>query len=302
MLLIGSHVSFSKNQLLGSVEEALSYGANTFMFYTGAPQNTMRSPLNPEYTNNAKKLMEENGIDIKNVVCHAPYIVNLANNKDKEKYKFSIDFLKEEVIRCHTLGITKLVVHPGSALDIDRSEALKNIIYALNIILDDDNDVIMALETMAGKGSELGVNLDELATIIDGVEKKEFIGVCLDTCHLNDSGVDISKFSEYLDELDKCLGIDKVKVVHVNDSKNAIGSHKDRHEIIGYGTIGFDNIVNAIYDERLDGIPKILETPYIGEADDDKERIYPPYKFEIEMLRNKTFNSKLKEDIRSFYK
>ena len=302
MLLIGSHVSFSNKQLLGSVQEALSYGANTFMFYTGAPQNTMRSPLNLEYTNKAKKLMEENGIDIGNVVCHAPYIVNLANNKDKEKYRFSIDFLKAEVKRCHEIGITKLVVHPGSALDIDRSEALKNIVYALNIILSDNNDVTIALETMAGKGSELGVNLDELATIIDGIDKKELIGVCLDTCHLNDSGVDISKFSEYLDELDKCIGLDKVKVVHVNDSKNDIGSHKDRHEIIGYGTIGFENIVNAIYDKRLEDIPKILETPYIGETDDDKERIYPPYRFEIEMLRNKRFNPKLKEDIRSFYK
>ena len=302
MLLIGSHVSFSKNQLLGSVEEALSYGANTFMFYTGAPHNTMRSLLNEEFTSSAKKLMEDNGIDINNVVCHAPYIVNLANNKDKEKYKFSIEFLKEEVRRCHTLSITKLVVHPGSALDIDRSEALKNIIYALNIILDDDTDVVIALETMAGKGSELGVNLDEMETIIDGIEKKELIGLCLDTCHLNDSGVDISKFGEYLDELDKRIGIDKVKVVHVNDSKNEIGSHKDRHEVIGYGTIGFNNIIGAIYDERRDAIPKILETPYIGENDDDKERIYPPYKFEIEMLKNKTFNPKLKEDIRAYYR
>ena len=301
MLLIGSHVSFANKQMLGSVEEAVSYGANTFMFYTGAPQNTIRNSLNNTFTNQAKKLMEDNNIDINNVVCHAAYIINLASNKDIEKYKFSIEFLKDEIKRCHTLGITKLVVHPGSAVGIDRSEALKNIIYALNIILEDDEDVVIALETMAGKGSELGINIDELETIINGVNKKELIGLCLDTCHLNDSGVDISKFHDYLDDIDMRIGLDKVKVMHVNDSKNEIGSHKDRHEIIGYGTIGFDNIINAIYDERLVSIPKILETPYIGNSDASKERIYPPYKFEIEMLKNKKFNPNLKEDIRNYY-
>ena len=302
MLIIGSHVSFGNGQMLGSVKEALSYGANTFMFYTGAPQNTLRNKIDEELTNKARKLMEENGIDINNVICHAAYIVNLANNKDIEKYKFSIGFLKDEVKRCQSLGITKLVIHPGSAVGIDRSEALKNIIYALNIILEEDTNVIIALETMAGKGSELGINLDELETIINGIEKKELIGLCLDTCHLNDSGVDISHFDEYLDEVDKRIGLGKVKVIHVNDSKNEVGSHKDRHEIIGYGTIGFDNIVNVIYDERLDGIPKILETPYIGDDDESKDRIYPPYKFEIDMLKNKVFNYNLKEDIRNYYR
>ena len=302
MLLIGSHVSFANKQMLGSVEEAVSYGANTFMFYTGAPQNTVRNPLNDNFTKEAKKLMKDNNIDINNVVCHAAYIINLANNKELEKYKFSIEFLKDEIKRCHTLGITKLVIHPGSAVGIDRSEALKNIIYAINIILEDDEDVVILLETMAGKGTELGINIDEIETIINGVNKKDLIGLCLDTCHLNDSGVDIAKFSEYLDDLDKRIGLDKVKVIHVNDSKNEIGSHKDRHEIIGYGTIGFDNIINAIYDERLVSIPKILETPYIGDDDNDKMRIYPPYKFEIEMLRSKNFNQNLKEDIRNYYK
>lgn len=302
MLIIGSHVSFGNNQLLGSTKEALSYGANTFMFYTGAPQNTMRSTLSEELTNQAKKLMLENNIDINNVICHAPYIVNLANNKDKEKYKFSIDFLKEEVKRCHFLGTSKLVIHPGSAVGNDRSEALKNIIYALNIVLDDDEDVVILLETMAGKGTELGTNLDELAVIINGIQKKKLIGLCLDTCHLNDSGVDVSKFGKYLDEIEEKIGLDLVKVVHINDSKNELGSHKDRHENIGYGTIGFDNLLNVIYEDRLKNIPKILETPYIGEFDDDKTRTYPPYKFEIEMIQRKEFNIKLKEDIRHFYK
>ena len=301
-MIIGSHVSFSKDQLLGSVKEALSYGANTFMFYTGAPQNTMRSALNEENTKNALKLMAENGIKLENVVCHAPYIVNLANNKDAEKYKFSIDFLINEIKRCHELGITKLVLHPGSSVGIDRNTALRNIIYALNLVLDTDIDVIVCLETMAGKGTELGVNINELKTIIDGINKKNLIGVCLDSCHLNDSGVDIGRFEEYSDRFDEVIGIDKIKVFHINDSKNPLGSHKDRHEVIGYGTIGFDNLINAIYSSRLSSIPKILETPYIGDTDDSKERLYPPYKFEIEMIKNKKFNPNLKDDIRNYYK
>lgn len=302
MLIIGSHVSFGKNQLLGCVKEALSYGANTFMFYTGAPQNTMRSNIDDFNTIEAYKLMKENDIALENVVCHAPYIINLANNKDIDKYKFSVNFLIKEIERCEQLGITKLVLHPGSAVGIDKTTALRNIIYALNLVLDTSKNVTICLETMAGKGTELGTNLDELKTIIDGVNKKELIGVCLDTCHLNDSGVDISKLDEYLDEFDKKLGIDKIKVFHINDSKNTIGSHKDRHEVIGFGNIGFDNLINAIYNPRLESVPKILETPYIGDNDDAKERLYPPYKFEINMIKNKKFNPDMKEDIRKYYK
>ena len=302
MLIIGSHVSFGKEQLLGSVKEALSYGANTFMFYTGAPQNTMRSDLNSSLCEDAKKLMVENGIDINNVVCHAPYIINLANNKEMDKYKFSISFLIKEVKRCHELGVKTLVLHPGSAVGIERNIALKNIIYALNLVLSEDKDVVIALETMAGKGSELGVNIEEIKTIINGIEKQDLIGVCMDTCHLNDSGVDISKFNEYLNDFDREIGLSKVKVIHVNDSKNGLGSHKDRHEIIGYGTIGFKSLIDVVYNPVFENIPKILETPYIGNSDDDKERLYPPYKFEIEMLRNKEFNVNLMENIRNYYR
>jgi len=302
MLIIGSHVSFGKEQLLGSVKEALSYGANTFMFYTGAPQNTMRSPLVDEKNTEAKRIMAENNININNVVCHAPYIINLANNKDADKYKFSIDFLIKEIERCHSLGVTRLVLHPGSAVGIDRNIALKNIIYALNIVLESDIDVVIALETMAGKGSELGVSTDELKTIIDGINKKELIGVCMDTCHLNDAGIDISNFNEYLKDFDEKIGLNKVNVIHINDSKNIIGSHKDRHEIIGYGTIGFESLLNVVYNPLFDDIPKILETPYIGDTDDDKNRLYPPYKFEIEMFRNKVFNPNMRLNIREFYK
>ena len=302
MLIIGSHVHYGKDQLLGSVEEAIKYGANTFMFYTGAPQNTTRVPLDERLIKEAWDLMEKSGINRENVVCHAPYIINLANNKDVDKYKFGIEFLVSEIKRCEHLGIKRLVLHPGSAVGIDRTQALKNISYALNIALEHDNSVIVALETMAGKGSELGITTDELKVIIDSIEKKELTGVCMDTCHLNDSGVDISKFKEYMQEFDEKIGLDKVKVLHINDSKNGIGSHKDRHELLGYGTIGFENILNVVYDSVFENIPKILETPYIGENDGDKDRIYPPYKFEIEELKEKKFNPNLKEDIRSHYK
>lgn len=301
MLIIGSHVSFNKEQLLGSVKEALSYGANTFMFYTGAPQNTVRTEIDDFKTIEAYNMMKSLGIGLEHVVCHAPYIVNLANNKDLEKYRFSIDFLIKEIERCKLLGIKNLVLHPGSAVGLDREDALKNIIYALNLVLDSAEGVIICLETMAGKGTEVGITTDELKTIIDGVVKQEYVGVCLDTCHLNDSGISIAAFDEYLDDFDRKIGIDKIKVVHINDSKNVLGSHKDRHELIGYGTIGFENLINVIYSPRLEGIPKLLETPYIGKTEDSKDRDYPPYKFEIEMIRSKKFNPNLKNDIRDFY-
>lgn len=300
MLLIGSHVNFGKNQLKGCVEQALSYGANTFMFYTGAPQNTIRSAIINEETESALELMA-NKISLDDVVCHAPYIINLANNKDADKYKFAINFLTREIERCHELGVKRLVLHPGSSTGIEKGEAIKNIIFALNIVLENDEDVVVALETMAGKGTEIGSNLMEIKAIIDGIEKKELIGVCLDTCHLNDSGIDISLFDKYLDEFDEAIGLNKIKVVHINDSKNPLGSKKDRHELIGYGTIGFNNLINVIYNPRLECIPKILETPYIGNNDEDKERLYLPYKFEIEEIKNKTFNDNLKNDIRDFY-
>ena len=291
-LIIGSHVSYKNNTgLLGSVKEALSYNANTFMFYTGAPQNTNRGLIDNELTNKAHLLMKENNIDVNNVIVHAPYIVNLANINN---FDFSVSFLKKEIERCHMLGINKMVLHPGSAVNGSRDDAIKLISDGLNLILDNSYNVSILLETMAGKGNELGRTFDELSTIIDNVKFKDKIGVCLDTCHINDAGYDVSDIDSVLDEFDKKIGLDKLKCIHVNDSKNDIGAHKDRHENIGLGYIGFDNIINIIYNKRLSNIPMILETPYI-----DKE--YPPYKFEIEMIRKKEFNDNLINDIKSYY-
>ena len=297
-MYLGSHVSFdSKEQLLKSVKESLSYGANTFMFYTGAPQNTKRSEIDDTLTYKAYELMKQNNMDLDKIVCHAPYIVNLANDIEQSKYDFSVSFIKNEVKRLESLGIKYLVLHPGSSVGLDREHALNNISNGLNKILYPSCPVTILLETMAGKGTECGINLLELKKIIDNIDLKENIGVCLDTCHLNDSGVDISKFNDYLDEFDKIIGIDKIKCVHVNDSKNEIDTHKDRHENFGLGTIGFDNLINVIYNDRLSDVPKILETPYVGE-----KKEYPPYKHEIEMIKNRKFNENLIEDIINYYK
>ena len=293
-MIIGSHVSFKKDtQLVGSVKEAISYGSTTFMFYTGAPQNTNRQAINDDLTKEAINLMKENNIDINNVIVHAPYIINLASNND-----FAVTFLKEELKRVEQLGMTKLVLHPGSSVKLSKEEGIKNIIDNLNKV--GKSNVLILLETMAGKGTELGKTFEEIKEIIDGVEYP--LGVCLDTCHINDAGYDLNNFDEILDLFDKKIGLKYLKCIHVNDSKNVINAHKDRHENIGYGTIGFDNLIKIIYHEKLKGIPKILETPYVSMDDNSKERMYPPYKFEIEMILNKKFNNNLINDIRNYYK
>lgn len=285
-LIIGSHVSFNnKEQLLGSVKEALSYNANTFMIYTGSTQSTSRSTINDEFTYEAYKLMLKNNIDSNNVIVHAPYIINLANRKDEDKYKFYCDFLANELDRCKSLGLNKIVLHPGSATTCSREEAIKNIIDGINYVYNKTTDIMILLEFMAGKGTEVGTSIDELKSIIDGIDDVNRIGVCLDTCHMNDSGIDISKFDDFLNEFDIKIGISKIKCIHLNDSLNNIGSHKDRHANIGYGTIGFDNLLRVVYNDRLN-VPFIIETPYINRNTNES---FAPYKYEIESIRNKEF-------------
>jgi deoxyribonuclease-4 len=244
--------------------------------------------------------MKENNIDINNLVVHAPYIVNLAGSG--EKLDFAIRFLKEEIKRVEELGIKKLVLHPGSHVKLTREEGINNIIKALNIIVEENSKVDILLETMAGKGTEIGINFEELKTIIDGVKYNEHVKVCLDTCHINDAGYLISEFDSVLKEFDKVIGLEKLACIHVNDSINEIGAKKDRHANFGQGTLGFDNLIHVIYHPLLKDVPKILETPYVTLNDDSKERLYPPYKFEIEMINDKIENSNLIEDIRNYYK
>ena len=290
MLIIGSHVGFRKDsQLLGSLNEALSYDANTFMIYTGAPQNTSRAVINDELTCIAIEKMKEENINIDNIIVHAPYIINLANKNKIDQYNFSINFLLQECKRCEELNISKLVLHPGSHVGIGIKDGINNIAEAINKVLPHTNTMIL-LETMAGKGTEIGSKLEEIKDIIDLTNEKEKLGICLDTCHLSDAGYDISDFDNVIKELERLEILNKVKCIHINDSKNIKGSHKDRHENIGFGELGFDNLIKIIYHEKFIDVPKILETPYVD--------IYPPYKHEIDMIRKKEFDIDLKENIK----
>ena len=287
-MIIGSHVSFSGG-LLGSVKETLSYHANALMFYTGAPQNSVRKAIDLKNTQKAHELLAQNNIPLNHVICHAPYIINLANKEKPETWDFAVSFLKEEIRRCTTLGVSYLVLHPGSCVKETREKALQNICDGLNEVLDSDTPVMILLETMAGKGTEYGISIQELKAILKGVIYQNKVGICLDTCHLNDSGIDINFFDDYLNEFEKEIGLEKIKCVHLNDSLNPLGSHKDRHANIGYGTIGFNPLLNVCYNPKLKDVPKILETPYI----EDKA----PYYFEIKSLLEKKFNNHLKEDV-----
>ena len=290
MLLIGCHVSFDKDkQLVKSTEEAISYGANTFMFYTGAPQNTNRSKISKEKTEEAHQLMRQHHIDPNKVIVHAPYIINLAN---RDNLDFGIRFLTEELNRCSQLGISYLVLHPGSHVGQGVEQGLQNIIDGLNtVFLNDHSQVKILLESMAGKGSELGKNFQELKTILDGVKDNERLGVCLDTCHLNDAGYKMDEFDQVLAEFDQIIGIDKIGCIHINDSKNPIGAHKDRHENIGFGTIPFEHLLHIIYHPQLENIPKILEIHYV-------DREFPPYREEIVMIKERKFDPELLDKIR----
>ncbi len=297
-LIIGSHVSFKKeDQIIGSIKEALSYGENTFMFYTGAPQNTKREKINLDLVKQGQELMKENGIEPSNVVVHAPYIINLANINNLD---FNVHFLKEEIKRVESLGFTKLVLHPGSHVGVGIEQGIQNIAESLNLAMSHDQKVDICLETMAGKGTEIASRFEEIQSIIEKCQYREHLKVCLDTCHINDAGYDISEFDHVLKKFDEIIGINKLVCLHINDSKNVIGAHKDRHENIGYGTIGFENLLHVIYHPLLENIPKILETPYVDGLN-GKSRIYPPFKFEIEMIRKKEFNKNLIEDIIQYY-
>ena len=293
-MLIGSHVSMSgKEMLLGSAKEAFSYGANVMMVYTGAPQNTRRKPIEELNAEIGKKFMAENGI--KEVVVHAPYIINLANTTKEGYIDFAIDFLKEELRRAEAVGATQVVLHPGSHVGAGVYVGLNQIIYGLNQVITKDQTVQIALETMAGKGTELARSFEELARIIDGVTYNEHLSVTLDTCHVHDAGYDIKNdLSGVLTQFDKTVGLDRIKVLHINDSKNPVGAHKDRHENFGFGEIGVDALMNVIQVPEFKNLPKILETPWIKV--EDKVQI-APYKKEIEMIRSGKFDSHWIEEL-----
>lgn len=282
-ILIGSHVSMSAPKYyLGSVEEAISYGANTLMFYTGAPQNAFRSPLEKLKIEEGRILLKEHGIDESKIVVHAPYIINIANQLNEGNYNMAKSVLLNEVKRTAGFGCKVLVLHPGSHVNTGVENGVDSIVKALDWVLDQDGtDVKIALETMAGKGSEMGTSFEQMREIISKCKHPDRVGICLDTCHINDNNYKVINFDEILDKIESKIGLEKLLVVHVNDSKNPLGSHKDRHENLGYGEIGFDALNAVVHNPRISEVPKILETPYVNEK--------PPYEIEIKMLKNSKF-------------
>lgn len=281
-LIIGSHVSLSAPDFfLNSVREALSYKANALMIYTGAPQNVLRKDVEAMKIEEAFKLMKENNFDSKNIIVHAPYIVNPANAQDPEKYQFTINFLKKELERTKKIGGHILVMHPGSHVGLGDEIGIANCINTINKVLDQDSSVKIAIETMAGKGGEICYRFQQVRQVIDGVNEniRHLVGVCLDSCHIHDAGYDIiNNLDKVIDEFDSVVGVDKLLCIHLNDSKNPQGARKDRHENIGKGYIGENTLLRFVWHPKLNNVPKILETPYI----DNK----PPYAEEIAYIRN----------------
>ena len=292
---LGSHVKMrGKEMFLGSAKEAASYGANAMMIYTGAPQNTVRKDLSLMKIEEGKKYMEDHGIE--EVVVHAPYIVNLGNNTDQGKYEFAIEFLANELKRADALGAKQVTLHPGAHVGLGTKVAIENSAPGLDEALKASKDVSVALETMAGKGTEVGRTFEELADIIEKCSENGRLSVTFDTCHANDAGYDVKNgFDDVLSEFDQIIGLNRLKVVHLNDSKNECGAHKDRHANIGFGTIGFDSLNYIAHHPQLEDVPKIMETPYVGE---DKKNSFAPYAYEIAMLKNQAFDSKMLDKVK----
>ena len=288
-LLIGSHVGMNgPDYYLGSVKEAISYQASTFMFYTGAPQNSFRKPLNELKIAEGRALLAKQGFDESKIVVHAPYIINAANPNRPDLLEISIKTIINELQRTATFGASILVLHPGNHLGAGSETAISVLAESLDQILTNDGtNVRIAIETMAGKGSEIGITFEEVHEIIEKCHHKERLGVCLDTCHVHDAGYDANDTDGLLNEFDRIIGLDRLLVVHVNDSKNVRGAHKDRHENLGYGEIGFKALCRIANHPLLRNIPKILETPYINEK--------APYSDEIRMLRDESFENGWKD-------
>lgn len=295
---IGSHVSMSgKDMLLSSAKEAHSYGADTFMFYTGAPQNTKRKDIKELKIEEAWDYMRMQGID--SLIVHAPYIINLGNSVKSETFQLAVEFLQLEAERSEACKSRTLILHPGAHVGAGANAGIAQIVKGLNEVITKDTNIHIALETMAGKGSEIGRSFEELARIYDGVAHNDKLRVCFDTCHTHDSGYDIiHDFDGVIGQFDRLLGKDQIAVFHINDSKNVKGASKDRHANLGFGEIGFDALSYIVHHKDFEHVPKILETPYIPSRTNEKKS-YAPYKYEIDMLRAKRFDPKVQEKILS---
>ncbi len=272
MLNIGCHLSVSKG-LYSAALDSISIGANTFQFFTRNPRGGKAKEIDMEDINKLKQVMEE--YKFAPIFAHGAYTMNLASNK-KETREFANMILKDDLERLKLIPNTYYIFHPGSHVGQGSETGIELIVNALNEAIDENNNTIVLLEGMSGKGTEIGRSMEELKAIIDGVNYNENLGICIDSCHLYSSGYDIvNDLDGVLEEIDKIIGLDRVKAVHLNDSKVDFNSNKDRHEVIGKGTIGLEAIINIINHPLLKNLPFNLETP--NELDG--------YKKEIEMLR-----------------
>ena len=284
-MLIGANVSLSGDKmLLGAAEQAHTYGASTLQAYIGAPQNTRRKPIEAMRIDEGLAAMAE--WQLSHLVIHAPYIINLGNTKKPENFEFAVQSMRAEVNRADAVHAYTMPFHPGAHVGAGAQAGIEQVIKGLNQVIQPDQNVTIALETMAGKGTELGRTFEELAQILDGVQHNDKVMVTLDTCHINDAGYPVvDDFDGVLNTFDHMIGLDKLAVVHLNDSKNPQGSHKDRHANIGFGTIGFEVLNRIAHHPALPAIPKILETPFVGTTKPQ----HPPYGIEINWLKTQQF-------------
>lgn len=280
-LYLGCHIDMTApDYLVSAVKTALHYGATTFMIYTGAPQNSFRKPIETMHVEDGLALLKASGMDASKIIVHAPYIINLGNTVKEDTFTIGIEFLIRELQRVEAMGFSTLVLHPGAHVGMGPHAALDRIVEGLDKVFSvDKSHVKIALETMAGKGSEVGITFEEIRYIIDHCAYPDRLGVCLDTCHISDAGYDVSDVDAVLSSFDAIIGLDRLLVVHINDSKNPRGARKDRHENLGYGSIGFATLSTFVHHPKLAHIPKILETPWVADR--------PPYKEEIAMLKTK---------------
>ncbi|MCQ2467846.1 MAG: deoxyribonuclease IV [Clostridia bacterium] len=273
MIFIGNHLS-SSGGFLAMGKAAIALGADTFAFFTRNPRGGQAKPIDPEDAKALIKLMEENNFG--KLVAHAPYTMNVCAAKEDIK-EFSRNMLADDLDRMQYVPGNYYNFHPGSHVSQGADVAIPMIADAINFAFKEEHQTTLLLETMAGKGSEVGRNFEELRAIIDRVELKDKVGVCFDTCHTWDGGYDnVNNFDAVLKEFDDVIGLDRLKAVHLNDSKNPFDSHKDRHELLGEGTLGLDALKYIVTHEKLQGKPFILETP-----NDDAG-----YKKEIALVRS----------------
>lgn len=273
MVRLGANVSIAKTGMLAAVQESIGYEADTYMIYTRSNRGGKARPIENFNREQAYELMQEHNLS--DPVVHAPYLVNLASPKE-ETWEYGVELLREDIARTSYLGIKHIVFHPGAHTGAGAEYGIKRIAEGLDAILTGEEDVNVCLELMAGDGSKLGCSFEELAEIISLVKHRDKLGVCLDTCHMYSTGYDIvNDFDGIMQKFDDIVGIDRLKVWHINDSKTPFHSKKDRHENIGEGSIGGEALRRIVHHDLSKDKPLILETPE------------GKYKEEIAFLRQK---------------